>query len=268
MVLKGYVSVLKPGTRIVTSTVHEGDLFELSEETSKICRYEANKLSKPENDEVLMKDGVQQRIEYLRKQGNTKSVKNEQDLYLQFQMSILVKQLTVEVDIQLNNLIKDMKRFELLQCLNTREIEYLAKQVKVYQYLDNEVIINEGHYPMDHFYLVSNGTVKMEKLVQLQQNHLWPKSKKCWHKLSMVEDVSCLMGEIPTHEQFGLREMLFKEVDKINQLEYLPAQCRYSAKCGKDIAVIYKVSYFAFKNVMPKSEIDRLLNYYDVDYKF
>ena len=69
--------------------------------------------------------------------------------------------------------------------------------------------MEEGHKDMDHFYLVVQGGVIMEKFINLQNKNIWPKSQNTWEKVSHNQKVSCGMGSVGLREHFGLREMLY-----------------------------------------------------------
>ena len=60
-------------------------------------------------------------------------------------------------------------RFPLLRNLNHKDYSYLASlgqsKTKVHEYLPDEVIVDEGFDHMDHFYLVIQGRISMEKTV-------------------------------------------------------------------------------------------------------
>jgi hypothetical protein len=93
-----------------------------------------------------------------------------------------------QVEIQSYFVRQELMRFDLFSRIGTREIDELAhhEDLKICEYLPNEVIVEEAHKPMDFFCLVIEGQVRMEKFLQLKQNNVWPKSKNAWQMVQQT----------------------------------------------------------------------------------
>ena len=75
------------------------------------------------------------------------------------------------------------------------------------------------------------------------------------------------MGEVTAREHFGLREMLYQEVQRIGEVKFLPAQCRYAVKHGDMPVKVIRISYYDFKKVMRRTAIGKLIDLYEIDYQ-
>lgn len=177
---------------------------------------------------------------------------------------------------QREQLVADLKRFSLFNCLDNREFAQLASphstgiaKVAVHDYLPNEIIAEEGQHQLDHLHLVVQGAVRMEKVLHLKSKDGHSSAEKgtsaalkdlAW---AVAEKVNCGIGEIKTYEHFGLAEMLHCCIAKNNQGEKgssLPAPCRFSAKSNEMTTRVLKISSTDFLKIMPLATINQLLD--------
>lgn len=113
---------------------------------------------------------------------------------------------------------------------------------------------------MDSFYLVLHGSVRMEKMVSVKSNNVWPKSKDKWQNVQKNQTIACTIGEIISYDHFGLRECLLGELGKL-----APAQCRYSAKDKEDppsetaTIKVLKIHYKNYRECITKQMLRDLL---------
>lgn len=91
-----------------------------------------------------------------------------------------------ELKINLINNKSSLISFKLFNCLAPEELGYLARRVLKAEYLDNEVILEEGSVPIDKFYLILQGQVRMTSSTRKEETIL------------------------NAFEFFGLKEMLFE----------------------------------------------------------
>jgi CRP-like cAMP-binding protein len=73
-------------------------------------------------------------------------------------------------------------RFPIFSRISVSDIDQFAAGADIKEYLPDEIILSEGK-KVDSFYLVMQGSVRMEKMVSVKSNNNWPKSKDKWQNV-------------------------------------------------------------------------------------
>ena len=157
---------------------------------------------------------------------------------LRFKLNQLVDVFEDELKLNLINNKSSLINFKLFNCLAPEELGYLARRVLKAEYFDDEVILEEGAAPVDKFYLIIQGQVKMASSARKEE------------------------AILDTFEYFGLKEML---VENCGGRGY-PAKHQFSAyECTREPAQIMAIHVSDFLKVMPPTEVQKLMEQYQVN---
>ena len=108
-------------------------------------------------------DGGLKENENTKKSGGTTSMALETPCLLMMDLELLANAFYNQIQIQNKIYKQDLLKFKMFHSVRDQDRDYLAQRAIKTEFFHNQVIIHEGQHPMDCFYLIVQGTVRIQK---------------------------------------------------------------------------------------------------------
>lgn len=146
------------------------------------------------------------------------------------------------------NFIKDIPLF------SQKNIDSIKAFCEICVFAKGDMILKDGDEP-DHFYMIKQGRVKVEKWVKVQKKNYWPVSTSEWEASIVEQNIIKHVLTLNTGQYFGETEMIKNEPMSVRLLAY------------ENPTILITIEWKWFFEIFPVLEWDSVLsNSHNVKY--
>ena len=89
-------------------------------------------------------------------------------------------------------------------------MEHAASKIKIRECKKGEMILSKKDFPVDQFFIVKKGKIKLYKEVTIERTNYMPTTKTHYQKRTYKKNVLHTLGEVLPGQYYGVIESLME----------------------------------------------------------